>query len=264
MPFADLGDVRLHYHSVGQGIPLLFVHPPLMTSRLFHYQRMELSDRFRVVTVDLRGHGLSSHASESFSYPLLVQDLCRFAQKLNLEDAYLCGYSAGGSLILEALLERPGMFRGGILISTMPEVIDPILKNSLRLISKLVHPMLLKPLTACFAFRNADSWLTFQNLYRHGLQGDPASILQYFRCSEEYRCSDRLTQIKKPLLVIHGGKDRFFKRYADLLQTHLPHASHMAFENASHHIPTKAASQLHDAIRQWIQQTEEQRKAPIG
>lgn len=59
MPYADINGTRLYYQVKGQGVPILFLHPPLMTGLTFAYQQHQLADQFQVITFDIRGHGKS-------------------------------------------------------------------------------------------------------------------------------------------------------------------------------------------------------------
>jgi pimeloyl-ACP methyl ester carboxylesterase len=52
---------------------------------------------------------------------------------LNIPKAFLCGYSTGGSIVLEFLLTFPDRSLGGIVISGMSEVGDWYLKNRISL-----------------------------------------------------------------------------------------------------------------------------------
>ena len=60
------------YSDHGDGVPVLFLHGWLMSGKVWYFQK-PLSDHFRVVTIDLRGHG-DSKASD-FSYDACVKDI---------------------------------------------------------------------------------------------------------------------------------------------------------------------------------------------
>ena len=58
--FLDIaGGVRLAYDDFGSGRPLVLVHGVSMSRRFFERNLDALAERFRVVNVDLRGHGES-------------------------------------------------------------------------------------------------------------------------------------------------------------------------------------------------------------
>jgi pimeloyl-ACP methyl ester carboxylesterase len=110
MPFLDCGGTRLYYESVGNGPAIIFIHPPLITSRVFQYQMEDLKHRYQLILFDVRGHGFSNPSHQPVTYPLITQDLCRLMDHLQIEKAYLAGYSTGGSVALNALHRIPNDF----------------------------------------------------------------------------------------------------------------------------------------------------------
>lgn len=47
MPMLDVGGSALYYRVKGEGIPIVFIHPPVLTSLNFTYQAEELSNIFK-------------------------------------------------------------------------------------------------------------------------------------------------------------------------------------------------------------------------
>ncbi|MDF2651943.1 MAG: alpha/beta hydrolase, partial [Paenibacillus sp.] len=54
MPLENINGTMLHYETRGDGVPIVFIHPPLLTSANFRYQQAQLSDEFQVITFDIR------------------------------------------------------------------------------------------------------------------------------------------------------------------------------------------------------------------
>ncbi len=59
MPFVEREGIKIQYQDTGQGRPLVFVHGWAMSGVVWRFQS-ELADRYRLITMDLRGHGQSS------------------------------------------------------------------------------------------------------------------------------------------------------------------------------------------------------------
>lgn len=255
MPFADVNGTRLHYHVTGEGIPLIFIHPPLLNSEVFNYQKAQLADVYKVITFDIRGHGHSSYSPQPVAYPLVVEDIKQLMDFLDVEEAILCGYSAGGQIVIEAMLTYPDRFIGGVLVSTMPEVQDVVLKSQLRLASLLSRPGGKRLLGGAISWGNADMNVTFNNLYKGAVNGDTRNIRQYFEASLQYRCVNRLREIAQPMLLVYGEKNRGFQRYARLLEERLPKATLRWIPEVSHQIPTKAPRAFHRLLQQWVEET---------
>lgn len=111
--------VRIHYTDQGTGEPVILVHGytanadvnwrlPLVIARLRR--------RFRVVAMDVRGHGLSGKPHDARQYGIeTVNDVLRLMNHLGIQKAHLVGYSMGGFITLKFLTLYPER-----LISAMP------------------------------------------------------------------------------------------------------------------------------------------------
>ncbi|MEF3307060.1 alpha/beta fold hydrolase [Paenibacillus sp. GYB003] len=252
MPIAAINGAHIHYEVHGKGTPIVFIHPPLLTSANFRYQQVQLAGEFTVVTFDIRGHGRSGASDAPLTYALIAEDMKRLLDDLGIPKAFVCGYSTGGSIALEAMLNYPDRFVGGILVSAMSEVSDLVLKSRIRLASYLSKT---KPMTRllmwAIAWGNADSGLTFRNLLKDAVRGNMANIHQYYKYSLNYNCTGRLRELKAPVLLLCGGKDRGFKRYRRKLEKMLPNCETVELDE-KHQIPTKAALAMNESIRRWI------------
>ncbi|PYI53852.1 alpha/beta fold hydrolase [Paenibacillus flagellatus] len=253
MPIATINGTLLNYHVHGKGTPIVFIHPPLLTSANFRYQQVQLAGEFSVVTFDIRGHGKSGPSKAPITYELIVEDIVRLLDYLGIPKAFVCGYSTGGSVALEAMLTHPDRFLGGILISAMSEASDFVLKNRIRLAIGLSRwKTMLAPLMWAITWGNADGRLTFRNLFRDARRGHAENIHQYYKYSLGYSCTKRLSDVRAPVLLLYGTKDRGFKRYRKLLERELPDCEVHLCKDEKHQIPTKAASEMNDVIRRWI------------
>lgn len=253
MPSAAINGTVLHYEVHGKGTPVVFIHPPLLTSANFRYQQVQLADEFSVVTFDIRGHGNSPASKAPLTYALIVEDMRQLLDHLGFRKAFVCGYSTGGSIALEAMLTHPDRFEGGILVSAMSEASDFVLRSRIRIAAGLST---FKPLTRLLmhgiTWGNADSRLTYRNLMREAKQGDIANIHQFYKYSLNYNCTGRLSALKAPVLLLYGKKDRGFKRYRDRLKRVLPNCEMHLLPGEKHQIPTKSAASMNEVIRSWI------------
>ena len=67
----DVGSCRLHLRESGSGFPILLGHSLSFDSKMWEAQRRALEDRYRVIAVDLRGHGDSLGLGVGRSVPLM-------------------------------------------------------------------------------------------------------------------------------------------------------------------------------------------------
>ena len=87
-----------HYRDWGDPAapPVVLLHAYLQHARTWDTVAKGLADRFRVLTLDLRGHGESDWAAD-YHELRLVADLAGFVETLGLSTVSLVGFSIGGS-----------------------------------------------------------------------------------------------------------------------------------------------------------------------
>src|SRR5512138_599834 len=90
---------RLYYEDKGEGRSILFIHGLWMSSRFFQRQVARLSKRFRVIAVDLRGHGRSSHVMRGHTVANYARDIRSLIDGLGLNDVILAGWSMGAFVL---------------------------------------------------------------------------------------------------------------------------------------------------------------------
>lgn len=253
MPFAPVNGTKLHYHVSGDGMPIVFIHPPLLNLQNFNYQKAQLSDRYKVITFDIRGHGHSPYSEKPVTYPLIAEDIRQLLDFLHIREAVLCGYSTGASIALEAMLVYPDRFPGAVLVSAVSETSDWLLKGRVRLASGLSRLKAKRLLGGAVGWTNADMSQTFGNLYRGAVNGDIRNVRQYYEYSLNYSCSDRLTFIKQPVLLLYGKEDTSFHRYAKILDERLPNRDLIFIEGVKHQIPTRAPRTMNRLLGQWME-----------
>lgn len=252
MPMMNVNGVSLHYHAQGRGTAVIFVHPPYIASRVFQYQKYQLSEQHKAVTFDLRGHGHSSSSPVPLTIPVIVEDMKQLMNALDIEQAYVCGFSVGAMVALEALLTSPQRFCGGIIVSGMP-VISDFMTRAQMLAGSITSTSKTKAaLGFAIAWGNADNRLTFDHLRNDASHGDPVKWKEYSRSCLTFDCTDRLMRIKQPVLLIYGEKDGQFHRYAHLMHEQLSHNELYFIRGMKHQLPTKAPDKVSQLISQWI------------
>ena len=93
MSFVRIASVLLHYRLRGpHGAPVLvFVNSLGTDTRIWDAVAEPLSERFRVLTYDKRGHGLSDTPVGNYALDDHLDDLCRLLDHLGIEQLVLVG-----------------------------------------------------------------------------------------------------------------------------------------------------------------------------
>jgi pimeloyl-ACP methyl ester carboxylesterase len=244
--------VFLHYVVQGKGIPLIFIHPPVLSSVNFKYQVDELSKYFTVIVFDIRGHGKSQSSPQTLTYSLIVQDMKKIMDHLGVNKAFVCGYSIGGSVALEFLLTAPERTLGAILVGGVSEVNTWWLKNNISMGITLARVGAISTLAFSIAWTNSDTTAMFWKLVRDAKKANKKTAEEYYRYSLTYNCTNQLKTIPFPVLLVYGAEDKEFHSYGRLIHTNLTNSEFKLISNVHHQIPTKKHKELNSLIKQFI------------
>ena len=108
MPKIEVGGIKLHYITAGQGTDMVSIHGFLGNLAVWHlYFIPELQREFRVTTYDLRGHGYSEVTPDGYSAENMANDLEGFLDAVEIEQSYLVGHSFGADIGLYFALLQP-------------------------------------------------------------------------------------------------------------------------------------------------------------
>lgn len=91
--------VKLHYIDEGQGKAIILLHGWSQSAHLFENQINFLKEDYRVLALDMRGHGLSAKPEKGYKIARLAKDLDEFIKCLGLEDVIILGHSMGASVL---------------------------------------------------------------------------------------------------------------------------------------------------------------------
>lgn len=106
MPTVSVEDGQLWYDDRGEGRPIVFLHGAWMSGDAWKEQYDRFGDDYRVVRVDLRGHGRSGASDRRrYSVELFADDLERLVDHLGLAAPVVCGLSLG-NIITQEYLDR--------------------------------------------------------------------------------------------------------------------------------------------------------------
>jgi len=117
MPRLALSQYEVHYQQQGTGPDVVLIHGFTSNLAMWIFSGLvaRLSDRYRVTSYDLRGHGASSAPVQGYTSDRLADDLAELHDRLQLDPAYLIGHSLGGVVAMHAALRNPAKVAGIIL-----------------------------------------------------------------------------------------------------------------------------------------------------
>ena len=101
---------------------MVFVHGWCCDSRYWHNQVPYFSKKYRVITVDLAGHGNSGFGRKVYTTEAFGQDVAAVLRQLDVKKAVLVGHSMGGEIILYAAKIAPERIIGLVGVDTLEDL----------------------------------------------------------------------------------------------------------------------------------------------
>lgn len=252
--FINSEGVHIHYEVHGDGVPIVFIHPPHMDHHVFNYQKPLRRD-YQLIFYDLEGHGASSSQVRPGTVAAYARDLCSLLDHLGLETACIVGYSAGGSIAQQFALEFPHRLRALILSGGFPKVGTWILKKEYELGISIVschgQAFLSKVLSRAHQVVKKDSALLFESC----MKANRDSVLSFYKDSLHYDCTERLHELRAPLLLLYGSRSYYFHPHIQYYQeTVVADFDVVMISNAFHELPMKKHAEFNWLVKAFLKE----------
>lgn len=205
MPTRDVTIGDTFVRISGQGFPLVFVHGFTTTSEFWREQAEEFSKAYRVIRINLPGHGASpAPTSRSYCLEDFVEDVARVFRELSIEKAVLIGLSMGGIVAQKFALKYPHLLKALVLVDTTSHGIGPALLANAdkRGFKKAVEDL------SDISFSSSASPALLEWARREVIQTPEFVARAAVRSLNDADTRGSLSQIKVPTLVIAGEEDR--------------------------------------------------------
>jgi non-heme chloroperoxidase len=223
--FTTRDGTRIHYKDWGGGSPVVFSHGWPLTADSWESQMMFLASRgYRCIAHDRRGHGRSSQPWHGNDMDTYADDLAALIVHLDLHDAVLIGFSAGGGEVAR-YIGRHGTGRVAkvALIAAVPplmlkteanpgglpiKIFDELRANSTADRSQLYRDIAGGPF---FGFNRPGAKISQGMIDSFWLQGMMSGHKNSFDCIRAFSETDFTEDLKKfdvPTLIVHGDNDQ--------------------------------------------------------
>ena len=116
--YAQINGLTIAYSDRGTGLPLVFLHAFPLNRTMWAQQAEALSARFRIITIDLRGHGESDAPLWHYTLDQSADDVRALLNHLGIRQALFVGLSMGGYILFAFYRKYAVRVKGMILADT--------------------------------------------------------------------------------------------------------------------------------------------------
>lgn len=213
MPYLSARGVRLYYQTAGEGPPLFLLHGLGSASNDWQLQIPAFAKQYRVVALDLRGHGHSDKPRGPYTMRDFANDTAALLDNLAIAQAHVVGLSLGGMVAQQLALDSPDCVSSLVLVNTFPRF-DPWEPRLLRRIAQRLVSFggggmdaVAEAVAASLFPRPAQRPLydeTVKRFARNDVGGYQATVQAILRFNVEAR----LREIRCPTLIVASDRDR--------------------------------------------------------
>lgn len=213
MPVVETNDIETYYKIEGEGQPLVFIHGAAASHDMWNPQVSHFSNRYKVLTYDLRGHGGSGGSEREYSCMLFADDLNEMLTVLGITRPIVCGLSLGGMIAQEYAVKYQSNLSGLILADT---AVATALTLSDKMLKMMFPKMMIKWLIrrwspekyAEWSFKHFDMKEDVRDyLIQEQLRMDQKEFLKLMDAILDFKLLD-LSSIEVPTLIILGENER--------------------------------------------------------
>ena len=240
---------------------IIFIHGFPFNKEMWNKQLEALSESFRVIAYDVRGHGNSYSGTDDFSIELFVNDLLLLMDALEIEKTTLCGLSMGGYIALKAMENFPHRFDSLVLCDTScaadsPEAKEKRMKAIEIILEKGVAKFADDSIKNFFA---PESFIKKKDVIAEVREimvntTEKSVIKTLLALSRRLETCSTLCKIKVPVLILVGEEDKITPPEAAQFMQNEIHGSVMSvIENAGHLSNLENPDQFNEQLIKFLE-----------
>ena len=261
--FTSSDGLKLHYYDDGSTKPwqkpdtIVLLHAAMGSAQRYFAWIPRLSAHYRVLRLDMRGHGASQVPSPDMplSMERLVADITEMLDHAGCDSAHMAGTSAGGYIGQNIAMSRPERIKSLMLFSSTPGLrqsqwpvwLEEVAKIGLR----------------AFLAKNMKIRLPVDQLDPKHIEWflDEADKLdidfggRFVMLMSNLDWTDQLDQIRCPTLLVRpglmGGGIGFVEQY-ETMRDRIPNCQMIVYEGLPHHLTDSSPERCVDDVLAFL------------
>jgi 3-oxoadipate enol-lactonase len=232
----------LHYEEYGQGSPVLLVHGLGSSCQDWEYQIPALNAHYRVIAIDVRGHGRSDKPRERYSIAGFSADIEALLDHLQTGPVHYVGLSMGGMIGFQLAVDHPRLLKSLCIVNSAPEVKIKTFEDCKQfakrwLLARLFSMKMIGKGLGKSLFPKPEQAQLREKIARRWAQNDKRAYLASFSAIVGWGVTERLSRIACPTLIVTADRDytpvELKRTYAALI----PNARVEVIEDSRHASP---------------------------
>jgi 3-oxoadipate enol-lactonase len=262
--FVAVDDYRIYVEVTGKGDPVILLHGGFLDRRMWQQQVDDLSKSFRVITVDMPGHGLTVNGDST----IMINDvLLEIMDSLEIDKANLVGLSLGGVAATDFAVAHPD--RCDKIILAAPGLVGWDFKQDSVLVKQDSdrQQSFVEQDTLAFVESFVKSWTDGPNRSPDQINGQVRDTVKQWvqenikrhkfshwpGFTENPPASQVLDSIKSPVLIIVGNIDmKDIIMITNLMESKIPDVRKITFDGVAHMVNLENPIQFNEEVKNFL------------
>jgi pimeloyl-ACP methyl ester carboxylesterase len=253
---------RMAYDDAGSGRPVVLIHGVSMSRRFFERNVAGLAERFRVINIDLRGHGESPACEGGHTVAQYARDVGHLVGGLGVDEVVVVGWSMGSFVAWDVIrqfgtdglaghvvvsqgpsdLKRPDWELGAFSLDELHELLAAAQSDYRAVMAEFVPTML------CDEPSAADLDLLVGETQQVGANAGTCILLD--QSLQDYR--DVIGSYRLPTLLTWGRDEKLVPvASGEWLAEHIP-GELVLFERSGHCPMWEEPERWNQVVGEWI------------
>ncbi|MHA1314920.1 MAG: alpha/beta fold hydrolase [Candidatus Helarchaeota archaeon] len=262
MPYMELSHVKMFYIDEGDvDAPVItMIHGWTESHKFWEEQVNFFKEDYRVIALDLKGHGRSTKRRHGYLMRNLSNDVFELLHKLDVTRTIMFGHSLGGMVTLDFYFRRPLQVDAICLFNTTYKQFSLIPRNFTELrgaglfgIRKFLLQFYdFKPEEIVnLSQRKKDN---VEELIEEASRTPPYITVRLGLASTNFNVERKLPRIKVPTLLVYGERDAVTPvRIGRSMQRKIPNSTLYVVKNSGHMAPLEKSEEVNAAIADFLE-----------
>ncbi len=273
--FAVVNNIKICYEIHGKGFPIILIHGFGAKKETWIAQIGALSEKYKVISLDLRGTGKSERPNIFYTMDLFADDIKGLLDFLGIEKVNIAGRSMGGMIAQHFVLKYPESVNKVILIATTAgfpdeqgvelvikgrvDQIETFKKNpetSFWQLARIVfYPNFRKEMKADPKKKFHDIW-SVDDLIKESIlnSSNTQDIINQGHAIKKHNIIDKLGEIKNKTLLIASSHDRLTpKSSMEDMHKKIPNSTLQIIEKAGHFSHLSRAPEFNKILLEFLE-----------
>jgi len=253
----EVNSTSIHYESTGEGKPVLFIHGLGSSTRDWERQVEYFASTYRVITLDLRGHGQSDKPDGPYSMSQFSEDVAGLITELELTPVSVVGISLGGMVAFQLATDHPELIDRLVVVNALPD--NRLLQEARgqiwmrRLIVRFLGLERMGRILGARLFPDEDMEEQRTVMAQRWAENDKAAYQASFEAAVGWPgVTDRFPAFDGPTLMISSDQDYVeLEKKQAYLDAH-PSVEHAVIEDARHAVPAERPDRFNEVLAEFL------------